>query len=195
MKEFSVPMLILLKRQKIPKQEHRWQSRAVRKNDIRRLLTEHGLKDIQSIDSKNSKGKLVPPSVWDLRRLALERKLTDSEFARVLFHIAKKRGFQSNRKGAEANDLEGKKALSGAQDLQVAMTNACAQTIGSYLSTLPKQRNGDGSYERFVTRDLLREEIKNIFEKQRKFGNEKATPELEYAYAGNHSIAVSDGKL
>lgn len=163
--------------------------RAVRKHDIRRLLAKYGLKDIEQIDcsrhlDKTGKGN-HPTSPWDLRKAALERRLTDAEFARILFHIAKRRGFQSNKKGGEANDLEGKKALSGAQDLQVAMTNACAPTIGAYLSTLSKQRNGDGSYERFVTRDLLREEIKEIFKMQRKFGNDKATAQLEYEYAGS----------
>lgn len=163
--------------------------RAVRKHDIRRLLAKYGLKDIEQIDcsrhlDKTGKGN-HPTSPWDLRKAALERRLTDAEFARILFHIAKRRGFQSNKKGGEANNLEGKKALSGAQDLQVAMTNACAPTIGAYLSTLSKQRNGDGSYERFVTRDLLREEIKEIFKMQRKFGNDKATAQLEYEYAGS----------
>lgn len=166
--------------------------RAVRKHDIRRLLAKYGLKDIEQIDcsrhlDKTGKGN-PPTSPWDLRKAALERCLTDSEFARILFHIAKRRGFQSNKKGGEANDLEGKKALSGAQDLQVAMTNACAPTIGAYLSTLSKQRNGDGSYERFVTRDLLREEIKEIFKMQRKFGNDKATAQLEYEYAGSGKL-------
>ncbi len=159
--------------------------RAVRKREIRCLLLGYRFQDIESIDALSKKGQPVPISVWDLRKEALERKLTDGEFARVLFHIAKRRGFQSNRKGAEANDTEGKKALSGAKDLQEAMMRAGATTVGAYLATLPKKRNGDGSYERFVTRDLLREEVKFIFTEQKNFGNDKATDNLLLAYAGN----------
>jgi CRISPR-associated endonuclease Csn1 len=157
--------------------------RAVRKNDIRRLLAKHGLKDIQSIDSKNPKGKPVPLSVWDLRRLALERKLTDAEFARVLFHIAKRRGFQSNRKGAEPNDTEGQAVKTGIKDLEMRAMGH--KTIAAYLSTREKKRNGSGSYENSIDRESLRQEVKKIFEAQRNFGNDKATPQLESEYAGS----------
>lgn len=157
--------------------------RAARKKAIRRLLVEHGLQDMQAIDLPEH----APPkkSVWDLRKEALERRLSDVEFSRILFHIAKRRGFQSNHKGAEQNDTEGKKALNGAKELQEAMIKSSALTVGSYLSTLPKKRNGDGSYDRFVTRELLREEIKQIFEAQKRLGNAKATKELLLSYAGN----------
>ena len=50
--------------------------------------------------------------------------LKDDEFIRVLFHIGSHRGFQSNRKGAEPNDMEGKKALAGAKELEVRMMDA-----------------------------------------------------------------------
>lgn len=177
-----------------PRREKRGMRRVIgrrsqRKKQIRALLAQHGLKDLDIIDvsKKHPKtGRNTPPvSPWALRKEALERLLTDGEFARVLFHIAKHRGFQSNRKGAEANDTEGKKALSGAKELQEAMVRAGASTIGAYLANLPKKRNGDGSYERFVTRDLLREEVKAIIKAQQKLGNSKATPELLHEYAGS----------
>lgn len=154
--------------------------RAVRKNGVRQLLIKHELENSHDIDRPAQSPS--EKSVWDLRKEALERVLTDSEFSRVLFHIAKRRGFQSNRKGAEQNDTEGKRALSGAKELQEAMVRANAPTIGSYLSTLPKKRNGDGSYDNFVTRDLLRQEIRKIFEAQRRLGNTKASNILQDEY-------------
>jgi hypothetical protein len=159
--------------------------RSQRKRAIRSLLTQYGINDVDVIDTKQSPtGAGHPPvTVWDLRRDALDRLLADEEFARVLYHIAKRRGFQSNRKGAEANDTDGKKALSGAKELQEAMVRANAPTVGAYLATLPKQRNGDGSYERFVTRDLLRDEIRKIFQAQRGFGNPVVNAALNYGYA------------
>lgn len=157
--------------------------RAVRKRAIRQLLTKYDL-STSSIDAPCPKTEKegIPSNVWDWRKAGLERSLTDTEFAHVLFHIAKRRGFQSNRKSAAPNDLEGRKALSGAQELQVAMERANARTVGAYLATLPKKRNGDGSYERFVTRDLLRSEIKQLFVTQQKFGNPKATDALRDEY-------------
>jgi CRISPR-associated endonuclease Csn1 len=168
-----------------PRREKRGQRRVIRrrserKKAIRQLLARHALVDLHIIDQKQVKGQAdVTP--WRLRKQALERRLTDGEFARVLFHISKRRGFQSNRKGAEPNDLEGKgkKALSGAKDLEEAMFRANAGTVGAYLATLTKQRNGDGSYENFVTRDLLRQEVRKIFATQQKLGNAKATQELQ----------------
>ncbi len=158
--------------------------RARRKKQIRALLAKHDLKDIESIDQ--SKEKAVALSPWELRKAALERKLEDGEFARVLFHIAKWRGFQSNKKGGiEENDTEGKKVLSGATELEEKARDAEAPTIAAYLATQPKKRNGDGDYTNSVKRDELRREIKLIFEAQRKFGNEKSTEKLYLEYAGS----------
>ncbi len=172
-----------------PRREKRGMRRVInrrsqRKKQIRALLTRHGLKDVKLIDQ--SKNDAVKYSPWDLRKQALERKLEDSEFARVLFHIAKRRGFQSNKKGGlEENDTEGKKVLSGAVELEEKAFQAGAKTIASYLADQPKKRNGDGIYTNSIKRDELRREIKLIFESQRKYGNTKATSELELEYAGS----------
>lgn len=158
--------------------------RAQRKKQIRALLARHGLKDIESIDQ--SRKEAVNLSPWDLRKAALERKLEDGEFARILFHIAKRRGFQSNKKGnTEENDTEGKKVISGAIELETKAFNSGAKTIAAYLATQDKKRNGDGDYTNSIKRDALREEIKLIFEAQRKFSNTKATEELRREYAGS----------
>jgi len=170
--------------------------RVLRKNQIRQLFKNHGFDNTDVIDHPLTQKlmdydpnrfatepkrqiKNSPVSVWNFRQDALVRKLTDDELMRALFHIAKRRGFQSNRKGGEANDVEGKKALSGAKELQEAMLRDGHQTIGAYLASKDKKRNGDGNYENFVERHLLRQEIKKIFECQRHFGHPKATHDLE----------------
>lgn len=170
--------------------------RAKRKKAIRRLLRDHEIIDADAIDTPltQTRGQFYPEqldadapkqeknatiSVWDFRKDALERRLTDAEFSRVLFSIAKRRGYQSNRKGAEPNETDGKKALSAAKELQEAMARSGQATIGAYLATKEKKRNGDGNYENFVERNLLRHEVKKIFESQRAFGFEKATRQLE----------------
>lgn len=158
--------------------------RAARKNAVRQLLLRHGLNCLSGIDSKITKnsGDLSP---WDLRRAALERRLTDEEFVRVLFHIAKRRGFQSNKK-SQLNDNSSNegKALKGASDLEQKWIASGEKTIGAYLAAQRKKRNGDGSYDNFLKRDWLREEIKFIFEAQRNLGQLKATEELRLEYSG-----------
>ncbi|MDH5723486.1 MAG: type II CRISPR RNA-guided endonuclease Cas9 [Alphaproteobacteria bacterium] len=171
-----------------PRREKRGMRRVIsrrrqRKKQIRALLAKHGLKDIDLIDQSKTKACTSP---WLLRKEALERLLTDSEFVRILFHIAKRRGFQSNKKGGtDQNDMEGKKVLSGAIELEEKAIQSGAKTIASYLASQEKQRNGDGDYTNSIKRDALREEVKMIFEAQKKFGNIKATPELLYDYAGS----------
>lgn len=171
-----------------PRREKRGMRRVIhrrsqRKKQTRALLAKHGLKDIHLIDQSQKESCTSP---WVLRKESLERKLTDAEFARVLFHMAKRRGFQSNKKGGtDQNDTEGKKVLSGATELEEKALQSGAKTISGYLSQQPKQRNGDGDYTNSVKRDELRREVKLIFEAQQKFGNEKSTPELLYEYAGS----------
>ncbi len=173
-----------------PRREKRGQRRVInrrakRKKAIRRLLAKHGFKDIALIDAKTSKGNTTP-SPWELRKQALERKLSDGEFARVLFHIAKRRGFQSNKKGdIDKNDTEGQNVLTGAVKLEERWLKSGEKTIAAYLSTQAKQRNGDGDYTNSIKRDAIREEVRLIFKSQQKFGNEKATNELLYEYAGS----------
>jgi CRISPR-associated endonuclease Csn1 len=159
--------------------------RSQRKIEIRKLLQCHGIKNIEIIDEKYSKtGRGTPPvSPWELRRDACKRLLTDEELARTLFHIAKHRGFQSNKK-SESNEGDEGKALKGASDLYNKWIESGEPTIGAFIATLPKKRNGNGSYDNFIKRDWLREEIKIIFELQRKFGSTKTTPELLIEYSG-----------
>lgn len=170
-----------------PRREKRGQRRVIgrrrtRKQAVRRLLAKHGLKDIEAI---NASRHGAAPDVWELRREALARKLTNAEFARVLFHISRHRGFQSNRKGGDTNDTDGKKALSAADELEARWIESGEKTIGAYLATQSKRRNSDGCYENFIKRTHLRHEVRQIFDAQRKLGNENATPALECDYAGS----------
>ncbi|MER2520051.1 MAG: type II CRISPR RNA-guided endonuclease Cas9 [Bdellovibrionales bacterium] len=159
--------------------------RAARKKDIRALLAEYGLRDLEAIDYAPPEGTKPPISPWDLRKAALERKLADAEFARVLFHIAKRRGFQSNKKGNLTNDTEGKVVLESAIKLEEAARDAGAETEAAYLAAQPKQRNDGKVYTNSIKRDSLRREIKRIFDVQRQKGNAKATEDFLLAYAGD----------
>ncbi len=143
--------------------------RASRKNAIKKLFLQRGL-EVSAIGVSNP---------WNLRKEALERLLDHKELATALFHIAKRRGYQSNSKKQEAGDKENTKALGGIKTLQGEKEAAEAETIGAYLATCDKKRNREGHYERTVKRDDLGDEVELIFEKQRIFGNTKATEKLQ----------------
>jgi CRISPR-associated endonuclease Csn1 len=122
--------------------------------------------------------------VWQLRDEALKRVLSDVEFARVLTHIAKRRGYKSNRKVEESGDKEGKKVLSAIEENKKLLSDY--KTIGEAIYQITKEnsvrRNKKGNYSFSVSRDMLEDEIKIVFEKQRMFGNEKAIKKFEEDY-------------
>ena len=129
----------------------------------------------------SKKGRM---DVWQLRAEALQRELNHEEFARVLTHIAKRRGYKSNRKVDEKGDSEGKKVL-GAIENNLALLEKY-ETIGQAIYETSKDkgifRNRDGDYSHSVSREMLLNEVHTIFEKQKALNNTLATNELRDAY-------------
>ncbi len=127
--------------------------------------------------------------IWQLRAKGLERKLNNKEWARVLYHIAKRRAYQSNRKSEESGNNDNKKVLSAIQTNQEKMKQGGYQTIGEMIYDETKRpdngrirRNKKDNYIWSVSRDSLRQEIDKLFEKQNNFGNQFATNELKQKY-------------
>jgi len=111
--------------------------------------------------------------VWQLRDKALKRELTNVEFARVLTHIAKRRGYKSNRKVDELGNSDGKKVLSAIEENKKLLDGYT--TIGQAIYQSTKEthirRNKKDDYNHSVSRDMLVDEINIIFEKQKEFNN------------------------
>ncbi len=151
---------------------------------------------------------------YKLRTEALSRKLSADEFARVILHIAKHRGYgnkhakESSGENDEKKKNEQKGIKSGIAKNEGYKDNY--QTIGAYLynefyckeRAENKKRNniqgdtqefvnvrnrGKGYYERCLKQDWLKEELELIFEKQRKFG-------LNFSDK-KHKIINANGKL
>ena len=125
--------------------------------------------------------------VWQLRHDALYRKVTNQELARIMIHLAKHRGYMSNRKSEEPSDSEGEAVLSGIGKNKEILTKRTYQTIGEYISTKKKKRNGKGAdgklnYENSISRDMLIDEIEIIFAKQKTFGSAFVSDELLQEY-------------
>jgi len=155
--------------------------RAIKRLLLRnKILTQNDLNTL-FIANKGQK------DVWDLRREALYRELDNKELSRVMIHLAKHRGYYSNRKSDEVTDNEGKAVLSGIGHNKTILESSKFLTAGEYISTKKKKRNGKDSegklnYENSVARSMLVDEIEIIFGKQKEFGNSFVSDELLETY-------------
>ena len=130
-------------------------------------------------------------SAWVLRLEALDRKLKPLEWARVIFHLCKHRGFYWTSR-AEEKKAEGdaagesgkvKKGLADTKRLfELKNYRTAAEMV---LAEFPNaQRNKHGEYSKALSRTLLADEVKRLFEAQRSLGNEHATDELQLLVLG-----------
>jgi CRISPR-associated endonuclease Csn1 len=165
--------------------------RSQRLTDIKDLFLKHTLvtgiprNKINSI-YKTEEGKKDP---WTLRKEALYRKLDGEEFARVLTHIAKHRGFKSMRKseseGSDAKAKETQRVLNEIGKNADALKTEKWQTAGEMIASRPEgeaRRNKTNNYHNSISRKLLQDEVKTIFAKQREFNLKEATSDLEKQY-------------
>lgn len=124
---------------------------------------------------------LVSP--WQLRSDGLGRKLASLEWANVLYHLVKHRGFQSNRKSELKNDEDknmGEMLCSIAENQTLL---AHYRTVGEMVwkderFTLAK-RNKGGSYNHTLSRADLAAELRLLFTQQRQLGNPHAANDFE----------------
>ena len=133
-------------------------------------------------------------SPYQLRTEALHRKLTPDEFARVILHIAKHRGY-GNKHAKESTDSENGKVKKAINENAKIMADKGYQSVGQYLynefyqksrdfsEAMPKSplntqdtqefvnvRNKAESYARCVSQKELENELTLIFKRQREFG-------------------------
>ena len=85
----------------LPRREARGTRRRLRRRRhrmerIRNLFEQEGLISLADLEKMYNSKKLS--DVYRIRYEALDRRLSDEELAQVLLHIAKHRGFKSNRK-------------------------------------------------------------------------------------------------
>lgn len=168
----------------------RLRRRAWRLTKLARLLKREGLiSEINILKQQPVKG-FKTPNLWKLRVEALDRKLDAEEWARALYHLVKHRGFhwisRAEAKAAD-NDNEGgkvKKGLAGTKKLMQEKNyrSAAEMVIHEFPDA---QRNKQGDYSKALSRELLADELKLLFQRQRDFGNPHASEKLEAAILGN----------
>ena len=117
-----------------------------------------------------------------LRVEGLDRKLTNREWALVLYSLCKRRGYIPHGEDSQDKSSEGGKVLSALAANKEAFDNGSYRTAGEWLASQPQSRNRGGSYDKCVTHAQLIDETHVLFDKQRSFGLDVASPELESAY-------------
>ncbi len=129
----------------------------------------------------SKKGRI---DVWQLRDEAIKRVLGAEELARVLLHIAKRRGYKSNRKIDEQGNSEGKKVLSAIENNKELLSKY--ETVGQaiYQSTIDTgiRRNKKDEYLHSVSREMLLDEVHIIFAKQKEFNSPLVSDGLRDEY-------------
>ena len=177
--------------------------RAWRLTQVARLLKREGLIDSanffkqqpgfsQPAPEDTSGKKQIFVSTWVLRKEGLDRLLTPIEWARVIYHLCKHRGFHWVSKAEEAateGDVksESGRVKKGLADTATRMAEKCYRTAAEMVLTeFPDaQRNKRGDYSKALSRKLLDQEFEHLFEAQRRLGNPHTSKALEVLIRGN----------
>lgn len=165
---------------------HRSQRKVIRRRSqrmaqIRSLFRQHSLLPDDSRNALAGHGD----NPWELRALALDQVLKPRQLALVLGHIARHRGFKSNKKGEAANKADdASKMLSAIEKTRDKL--AKYRTVGEMFARDPdfanRKRNRDSDYTRSILRDDQIAEVRKIFHEQRRMGNTLASADLEEAF-------------
>ena len=170
--------------------------KAQRIKGIRTLLAEAGVPEIKDLDGVHHVKGRPQASPWQLRHKGLKEKLSDLEFAIVLIHIAKHRGFRSNSK-SEAAQKDAGKVKQALIMLEAKLQKSGAETIGQLMAMQPTTRNrtnakGEAQYDNVMMRSWQEAEVRLLFERQRSFGNALAASGIDERY---HSLAFDQREL
>ena len=168
---------------------HRLGHRAWRLKKLARLLKRSNLIDDTRLFSPQHP---FPHSIWKLRTEGLDRMLNREEWARVIYHLCKHRGFHwanlAEEKQADTDSKsEGgkvKQGLAGTKKLMAEKNYRSAAEM--VLAEFPNaQRNKQGEYTKALSRVLLGDEMTALFKAQRELGNSYASLQLEAEILGN----------
>lgn len=166
--------------------EARRNARGLRRRIRRKTLR---LEEIRRLfDEKDMARQNGEEDVNELRVKALDELLSKRDFARVLYSIAKHRGFKSNRKSANSKD-DGK-LLEATKQNDELLKSRGYRTVGELLikeyttkdrtgNVIHYTRNKGGDYSKTVNRSSLEDEVKTLFDFQRRYGNQYACEKIE----------------
>ncbi|MDR1691242.1 MAG: hypothetical protein LBR35_00160, partial [Rickettsiales bacterium] len=190
--------------------------KVLRMKNIRNLLRDEGIIDIKDSDEKLNTNRLYQPltlseediDVWKLRtKHAFERILTKREIGRILYHLAKHRGYDDETypvkiKEIDSDEVKSEKEKSDEEKALAAIAKNIKEAIKSDKTMAQllyedgeKIRNGkkkvakvkkDGTtkteeimtYNNSIPRSYIRMEARIILKKQKELGNDFFTDDI-----------------
>lgn len=158
------------------------------------ILTKDQVEEVLSYKSDFNK-----LDVYELRSKALAEELSPEELLKVLYQIAKRRGFKSNRKVVEESDKEGGRVTSALKANEKFLADNNYTTVGDALSRdekfAPHKRNKRDDYTNSFARDDFLRELEFIIKNQRNYAlkniPEQAINELIYGIDDGQATNVS----
>lgn len=170
------------------RREARGLRRRTRRRQLRKARLVKLLTKTLAIDYAHLYDAKTPEDVYALRARGLDERLSNEQLAKVILHLCKRRGFQSNRQGAKAgNDGALLKALQANTDFLAAHGY---RTVGEALyrderyrqSNCGREiysiRNHGGDYRNCFQRQELLQELHLLLTQQQKLGNAALTADF-----------------
>lgn len=165
--------------------------KAIRMKKVKELFIKYNLVNEEDLTILYNNNNFNNP--WKKRVEGLDRILSGKEFAIVLTHLAKRRGFKSNSKINTLSEdaKEGQKIKLAISENNKIMIENNYRTLGEMFYNYEKfkcqKRNrqdnkGKKVYKSTVSRAGIKQEIKKIFKAQRDLGNKLANEEFEKEY-------------
>ncbi len=161
----------------------RLKRRRQRLNYLKHFFVEHNLlteKEVTELLTYDGTHKHKDPYL--LRSKAIKETISNDELFVALYHIAKRRGYKSNRRAIEEKDKESGKVLSAIktnQPLLIEHSGSIADALLEEEKFAQHKRNKDGDYNNSFIRSDFENEIKTILQTQK--WNEDWINELLYA--------------
>lgn len=157
----------------------RLRRRRQRLNALKRFFITHDLLDEQT----TTKVLSTPNDPYELRVKGLDERLTNEELFIALYHIAKRRGYKSNRKSQEVKDSEGGRVLQAISANEALLKTGGYRTVGEALLQDEKykthKRNKRDAYTNSFARADFLAEMQAVLDAQQKLGLELSGSDIK----------------
>lgn len=173
----------------------RLRRRRQRLNYLKDFFIQHNILSSDRIEYVLSPEHNHEYNPYQLRERGLTDRLTPEELFVALYHIAKRRGYKSNRKSVEEKDAEGGKVLQAISENKGVLSTW--QTVGRALNNDKKfvahKRNKADDYANSFIREDFRREIDAILKKQQEFYPQLSDNNIHLLLEGDPRHGNNDG--
>lgn len=167
----------------------RLKRRRQRLDNLKNFFVENNILSKEQVEEVLRPGSVYNTlDVYGLREKALDSELSSEELLKVLYQIAKRRGFKSNRKVEEESDKEGGRVTKSLSVNQKFLVDNDYKTVGSALAKDEKfashKRNKRDDYSNSFARADFTHELEAIITMQQNYAlkniSKQAISELVY---------------